>query len=436
MNKIVCFAALTFLFLLFQPAGGRQNGSILQITIDGPINPVVAEYILSAIDRAEQENTNALIIHMDTPGGLLESTRLITKRMLAAKIPVIVYVAPTGARAASAGVFISYAAHLVAMAPSTNIGAAHPVQSVGMGGQDSTQTTMMEKVTNDAVAQVRGMAEKHGRNADWAEKAIRESVSITASEALELGVINFIVPTTDSLLSAIDGEKVKTESGEVTLQTRGRPVIEQPMTFRQRILYQLSNPNLAFILLMLGFYGLFFELYNPGSVFPGVIGAISMILFLYSMQVLPVNYAGLALIFVAIILFILEVKITSFGLLTVGGLISMIIGALMLFDSPDGLSSPFLQISLKIILTVAVASAAFFFFAFSLALRAWRSKVTTGKEGMIGESGIARSKIDPEGKVMVHGELWSAWADEKIARGERIKVIDVDGLRVKVTRAE
>ncbi len=434
MKKSRFLIFLTFFLLLVHPGHSRESDALLQITIDGPINPVIAEYILTAIDRAEEEKFHAIIIRMDTPGGLLESTRLITKRMLAAKVPVIVYVAPEGARAASAGVFISYAAHLVAMAPSTNIGAAHPVQAVGMGGQDSTQTTMMEKVTNDAVAQMRSMAEKRGRNPDWVEKAIRESVSITAKEALELNVINFIVPDTDSLLAAMDGVTVETQSGEITLDTRGKKIVDQPMTTRQKILYQLSNPNLAFILLMLGFYGLFFELYNPGSIFPGVIGAISMILFLYSMQVLPVNYAGLALIFVAIILFILEVKITSFGLLTIGGLISMIIGALMLFESPDGISSPFLEISMKVILTVAIASAAFFFFAFSLALRAWRAKVTTGKEGMIGETGIARSKIDPEGRVLVHGELWSAWSEEKIAKGERVKVVEMDGLRIKVAK--
>ncbi len=414
------------------PQADSSRQRILLIEVDGVINPVSTEYILSHLDRAEKENFHALILQLDTPGGLLESTRIITKRILGAEVPVIVYVAPSGARAASAGVFICYSAHLVAMAPSTNIGAAHPV-TMGAGA-DSTQQTMIEKVTNDAVARIKGMANKRGRNAEWAEKAIRESVSITAEEALKKNVINFIAPTLDSLLALLDGREVEVVSGTVKLHTRNAVIVRSPMSWRDRILDRLSDPNIAYILLLLGIYGIFFELSNPGAIFPGVVGAIFLILAFYSMQTLPVNYAGLLLILLALILFILEVKITSYGLLTIGGIISMILGSLMLFESPDELGNPIFKVSLKLILTFTAATAAFFLFALTMAFRTHRRKVTTGKEGLIGEVGRARSNIDPEGRVQVHGEIWSAYADEPIEAGERVRVVAVDGMQVKVEK--
>ena len=427
--------------VLFTLMGARlyqdsNPNRILLIEVDGIINPVAAEYITRAVDQAEKENYHALILELDTPGGLMESTRIITKRFLGADVPVIVYVAPSGARAASAGVFISYAAHLVAMAPSTNIGAAHPV-NLGMGaGADSSQNAMLEKITNDAVAQIKGMAEKRGRNAEWAEKAVRESVSITSSEALEKNVINFIAPSLDSLLALLDGQEVEVLSGKRTLKTRGAAVVTKPMSWRYRILDKLSNPNIAYILLLLGIYGIFFELSNPGAIFPGVVGAIFLILAFYSMQTLPVNYAGLLLILLAILLFILEVKITSYGLLTIGGIISMILGSLMLFESPENVMNPMFKVSLKLIITFTLATAAFFIFALTMAFKTHRKKVTTGMEGLIGEIGRARTDINPEGSVQVHGEIWTAFSDQPIKKGDHIKVVGVDGLQIKVEKVD
>ncbi|RMD95187.1 MAG: nodulation protein NfeD [Calditrichaeota bacterium] len=441
MKKFIQYLLVASLALLIRSPGHSQESQapkarpkVLLIQVDGVINPVAAQYILQGVDRAEKEHFDALILQMDTPGGLMESMRLITKRFLSADVPVIVYVAPSGARAASAGVFICYAAHLVAMAPSTNIGAAHPVNFGGAAGADSTQNTLMEKITNDAVAQIKGMADKRGRNAEWAEKAVRESVSITAKEALKLNVINFIAPTLDSLLTLTDGQEVELLSGKKKVETKNAEVIRSPMTWRDRILDRLSDPNIAYIFLLLGIYGIFFELSNPGSIFPGVVGAIFLILAFYSMQTLPVNYAGLLLILLALLLFILEVKITSYGLLTIGGIISMILGSLMLFESPDNIMDPMFKVSLKLIITFTLATAAFFIFALTMAFRTHQKKVTTGKEGLIGEIGRARTKINPEGSVNVHGEIWSAISDQPIEKGERVRIVEVDGLQVRVEK--
>jgi len=428
------FLLAGLLLLAAAPQSQPQPQRVLMIEVDGIINPVSSEYITHAVDRAEREGFHALILKMDTPGGLLESTRLITKKFLSAKVPTIVYVAPSGARAASAGVFICYSANLVAMAPTTNIGAAHPV-NMGMGaGADSSQNALLEKITNDAVAQIKGMAEKRGRNADWAEKAVRESVSITSSEALKLNVINFIVPSMDSLLAVLDGVEVETAAGKQTLHTRDAEIVASPMSWRDRILDRISNPNIAYIFLMLGIYGLFFELSNPGAIFPGVVGAIFLILAFFSMQTLPVNYAGLLLILLALLLFILEVKITSYGLLTIGGIVSMVLGSLMLFEQPDNIMNPALQISLKLVITLSLATAAFFVFALSMALKTHRQKVTTGQEGLIGEIGHARTDIFHDGSVHVHGEIWSAFADAEIKQGERVRVVEVDGMTLKVEK--
>ncbi|MFQ5631074.1 MAG: nodulation protein NfeD [bacterium] len=410
-----------------------QGNKILLIEVSGVINPVSAEYISNAVDRAEDEDFHALILQMDTPGGLLESTRQITKKFLGAKIPIIVYVAPTGARSASAGVFICYSAHLVAMAPSTNIGAAHPV-NLG-GSADSTQNAMMDKVTNDAVAQIKTMAEKRGRNAEWAEQAVRESVSITENEALENNVITFISPSLDSLLIQLDGWEVETEKGKATLATKDAEVISSPMSWRDRILDQISNPNLAYIFLMLGIYGIFFELSNPGAIFPGVVGAILLILAFYSMQTLPVNYAGLLLILLALLLFALEVKIASYGLLTIAGVISMAIGSLMLFKSPENIMEPMVQVSMDIVIIFTLLTAGFFVVALTFALRAHKKKVTTGSEGLVDEIGEARTNIAPQGSVSIHGEIWKAYADNEIKKGESIRVVAVEGLRLKIDRA-
>lgn len=431
-KRTLCVAALLLSLSTLFAASTNEN-KIYLVEVVGVINPVSAGYITDAVERAEKGGYHALILQLDTPGGLLESTRLITKSFLGARIPVIVYVAPTGARAASAGVFICYSANLVAMAPSTNIGAAHPV-NIG-GAADTTQTAMMDKVTNDAVAQIKTMAEKRNRNAEWAEKAVRESVSITEQEAIELNVANFIAPSLDSLLAVLDGQEVETEAGKVTLRTGEAEIETHPMTWQERILFHLSDPNLAYIFLILGIYGIFFELSNPGTIFPGVVGTIFLILAFYSMQTLPVNYAGLLLILLALLLFILEIKIVSYGLLTIGGIVSMLLGSLMLFREPDNVFNPFMAVSLKVILTFTILTAIFFFVALTLAFRAHRQKVTTGQEGIVGEIGHARSDIAREGTVNVHGEIWRAYSDSEIKKGESIRVVRVEGMKLKIEPA-
>lgn len=436
VSKTMTYASALILFLISTPLIFSEQQSpdkpiVHVIEVASIITPVSAEFITKSIIRAEENNVDCLIIELDTPGGLLESTRDITKSFLAAHVPIVVYVSPAGARAASAGVFITYAAHLAAMAPSTNVGAATPVT---MGGEADSSSAMTNKITNDAVAQIKGLAEKRGRNAQWAEKAVREAVSITETEALELNVINFISPTLDSLLKQLDGVEVEVASGKRTLKTKGARVIHLEMNFRYRILEKISNPNVAYILLMLGIYGIFFELSNPGAIFPGVVGAIFLILAFFALQTLPVNYAGLLLILLAILLFILEVKITSYGLLTIGGILSMILGSLMLIEQPPDNFQPVISISLSLIISVVIITAAFFIFAFGMAFKTHRQKVTTGIEGMIGEIGYAQTNINPDGKVVVHGEIWRASSNQLIKKGQKIRVVAVEGLTLIVEK--
>jgi len=407
----------------------RQTVHVIEV--ESIVTPVSAEFITKSIDKAEAAGVHALIMRLDTPGGLLESTRQITKRFLAARIPIIVYVSPQGARAASAGVFITYAAHIAAMAPSTNIGAAHPVD---LGGGSDTTSVMSDKVTNDAVAQIKALAQKSGRNVEWAEQAVRESVSITETEALELNVINFISPSVDSLLKQMDGMTVEVADGKTTLQTRDATVVYLEMNFRYKILEKISNPNVAYILLMLGIYGLFFELSNPGAIFPGVVGAIFLILAFFALQTLPVNYAGLLLILVALIMFIMEVKITSYGLLTIGGIIAMSLGSLMLIEQAPDNFAPAMSISIGLVVTVVLFTAAFFIVALTLAFRTHKKQVTTGKEGIIGEVGVAQTAISPEGTVKVHGEIWRAASEGAIRKGQKIRVVAVENLVLHVEK--
>ncbi len=432
----ICYLLAFFLMggsaLVAQGTPADTGSTIHVITVESIISPVSAEFITKSIDLAQDQGAHCLIVQLDTPGGLLESTRQITKSFLAAKIPVIVYVAPQGARAASAGVFISYAAHLVAMAPSTNIGAATPV-TIG-GGSPDTTSALKHKITNDAAAQVRTLAEKRGRNAEWAEKAVRDAVSITEREALDLNVINFISPSLDSLIAQLDGQVVSVPAGEYEIRTEGLAVVKREMNFRYRVLDKISNPNVAYILMMLGIYGLFFELSNPGSILPGVVGGICLILAFFALQTLPINYAGLLLIIVALILFVLEVKVVSYGMLTVGGVAAMILGSLMLIEEPPDSFAPALSISIGVIVTVVACTATFFIFAFSLAFKSHRRRVTTGAEGLVGEVGVAQTKLSPEGKVKVHGEIWSAAASESISKGARVSVIAVQGLVIKVKK--
>ncbi len=425
--KVKLASLITLLFLvspcrLF--SGSRQ---VQVITIDGVINPVVAEFIIKAIKSSVSENAECLIIQMDTPGGLDLSMRSIIKEMMNADIPVVVYVSPSGSRAASAGAIITLAAHLAAMAPGTNIGAAHPV---ALGG-GKMEDEMAAKVENDAAAYVESIATKRNRNKEWAIKAVRESVSITEKEALKIKVIDLIASDLTDLLTQIDGHKVSTALGDKTLFTKNAATTRIEMGLREKILDTLSNPNIAYILMMAGLLGLYFELSNPGAIFPGIVGGISLILAFFAFQTLPVNYAGILLILLAVILFILEIKVTSFGMLSVGGIIALTLGSLMLFDSP----ASFLRVSLDTIIPVVAVTSGLLILAVSLAIKAQRRKPTTGKEGLLGEIGVAKSTIDPQGKVFIHGEYWDATSDEPIPQGTRVKVIEVNHSVIKVKKA-
>lgn len=396
------------------------------IEVNGVVNPVADKFISDAIRIAEDDGAQCLIIELDTPGGLMESMHSIKKNILASDVPVVVFVSPGGARAASAGVWVTLASHVAAMTPGTHIGAAHPVT---MGGGEMSED-VEQKLVNDAVADIRSLAEKRGRNADWAEAAVRQSVSITEKEALEEGVIDVISDDLRDLLGALDGREVQLAVGQRILKTDGAEIRRIDMSLRYRILDIISNPNVAYILLLLGFYGLFFELSNPGSILPGVVGGICLILAFFALHTLPINYAGLLLILFALILFIAEIKVPSYGLLTVGGVISMIMGSIMLIKTP----SEFLRISWMTIIPAVIVTVAFFVFAMGMALRARLKKPTTGQEGLVGETGVAKSRLDPTGKVFVHGEFWNAVSDEPIEEGEEIIVSEVQRMKLKVSK--
>ena len=415
---------LLFLLLL-------NVNDILIADLDGVISPASSSYLVRVVDLAEREHAACLIFKLDTPGGLDVSMREITKRVLNAKVPVVVYVAPKGARAASAGVFILYASHVAAMAPGTNVGAAHPVS---MGGE-KMDSVMVEKVTNDAVAYLKALAKERGRNEAWAEQAVRESASVDAETALKLGVSDLIAEDEQDLIEKLDGRTVEVDDEEVTLHTSGSPIKEVRMTLRERLLLLLTNPNIAYVLLLLGIYGLFFELQNPGMIFPGVVGGICLILGFYSLHVLPVNYAGLALIVLSAILFILEIYITSQGLLTIGGIVALIFGSLILFES----DVPYLRVSWEVIMLVVIIIAGFVIFLLTLGVRAQFRRRATGSEGIVGEVGTARTDIKPSGgTVFVHGEFWNAVSEGKIKKGSKVKVVDVKEmiLRVQATDSE
>jgi membrane-bound serine protease (ClpP class) len=404
------------------------NKKVVVISVDGSINPSSAEYINSGIRDASLKNAECLIIKLNTPGGLLKSTRVIVSDILNSEVPVVVYVAPGGSQAASAGVFITLAAHIAAMAPGTNIGAAHPVTM--QGEQDSI---MNEKATNDAAAFIRTISEKRARNVKWAEDAVRKSLSITETEALKGKVIDLIANSTKDLLKRIDGREVEVASGNKILETKNAEIISIEMDFKQKILGILSDPNIAYILLMIGIYGIMFELFNPGTIFPGVIGGISIIVAFYSLHTLPVNYAGLALIIFAVILFIAEIKVVSHGLLAIGGVISLILGSIMLINTDSTLEV--IKISWQVILAIVILTTAFFIFAIGFGIKAQSRKPTTGIEGIIGEVGETISSLDPEGQIKVHGELWNAESLEgDIGKGIKVKVEGVSNLKLMVRK--
>ncbi|MGQ4807336.1 hypothetical protein NKDENANG_00684 [Candidatus Entotheonellaceae bacterium PAL068K] len=395
-------------------------------TVEGVINPVIVEYMLESLERAEATDSTAVVFQLDTPGGLVESTRLIVKALLNANVPTVVYVSPSGARAASAGTFITMAGHMAVMAPGTNIGAAHPVSGEGK----DIEGDMRKKAENDLAAFARSIAVKRGRNADWAEQAVRESVSITETEALEQQVINLIAEDVPDLLVKLDGQQVSLPHGAVTLHTAEATVHQHQMSWRQRFLAVLSHPQFALMLLSLGSLGLLIELYNPGLIFPGVMGAIALLLAFYSLQTLPINYAGLLLIGLALVMFILETQVPSFGMLTVGGLVSMFIGSLMLIDSPED----YLRIPISTILLVVGTTAALFLFVASAALHSLKRQPVSGQEGMIGETGIATEQIEPAGTVFMHGSLWQALSSSPIEAGTPVRVVGVAGLKLTVEK--
>jgi len=424
------FPTLRILFLTLLAALSTQAQTVVSIKIDGSINPAAASFVQSSLEKAVERDAECLIIQLNTPGGLLKSTRVIVSEILEAKIPVVVYVSPAGAQCASAGVFIALAAHVAAMAPGTNIGAAHPVAL--QGEQDSI---MMAKATNDAAAFIRSIAEKRKRNLAWAEEAVRQSISITETEAVKKQVVDFEARSLDSLLAKLDGRSVEIPSGTVTLQTKGATVERLEMGFSEKVLDILSDPNIAYILLMLGVYGLLFELYNPGSILPGVVGVISLILAFYSLHTLPINFAGLALILFAVILFIAEIKVTSHGLLAVGGVISLLLGSMMLIRSESALE--FVEISWTVILTSVAVTLIFFMFVIGFGVRALRSKPSTGREGLVGEVGESLTPLNPEGHVRVHGEIWRATAVAgTIPKGVKIRIVSIENLTLRVEQVQ
>jgi len=402
---------------------------VATIEIEGVISPVTLRLVGLAIDRAQAEKAQALIIQLDTPGGLERSMRAIVQRMMNAEVPVVVYVGPTGARAASAGVFITMAAHVAAMAPATNIGAASPVM-VGGGTADKT---MMKKIENDAAAFIRTVALERGRNADWAEKAVREAVAITERDALKLKVIDLIADSVPDLLEKIDGRVIKLPKGPVTLATKGAPVRPIEIGFRDRFLNVITDPNVAYVLMMLGMLGLFFELSNPGVILPGVIGGISLILAFFAFQSLPINYAGLLLILFGIVLLIAEIKIVSHGILAIGGIVSMALGSLILFDAPE----VGFRVSWWVIGPTVAATAGLFLFVVAAGVRALGRPPSTGAEGLVGRTATVRERLGPEGQVMVSGEIWRAVAEgEPLEPGAQVRIVGVDGLTLRVAKAE
>ena len=421
--KLKFWVALLLPFCVFfvLNTAWAAKGDIYIVKVADAISPGTAEFIKNSIEKAEAEEAACIIIELDTPGGLAESMRLIIQDILGSQVPVVVYVSPAGARAASAGVMITMAADIAAMAPSTNIGAAHPV---GAGGKDISGK-MSEKVINDMVAHAKSVAEERGRNKEWVEQAIRESVSVTETEALKENIIDLIAKDTDDLIQQLKGRKIKGK-GVITLD-KAEKVIVKP-SLRTKILKTISNPNIAYILLMIGFAGLYFELSHPGAIFPGVIGGIALVLAFFALQTLPVNYAGILLIILAIVFFIMEMKISSYGLLSVAGIVSLLLGSLMMFKD----TGPDMRLSLKVLLPTIILISGFFVFVAGLVFRAQMAKPRTGTKGLVGEIGMVKKALTPEGKVFVHGELWNAKAEKAIDEGAKVRVVNVVNLMLEV----
>lgn len=419
-HHIAIFLVLLAAFGVVHHAHADRQ-EVLVLNVADPISPGLAEFVIDALEEASDTEAAAIIIKLDTPGGLVESMRKIVQAIYACKAPVIVYVTPSGARAASAGVMITMAADIAAMAPGTNIGAAHPV---GPAGQDIGKT-MEEKAVNDLVAFAKGVAERRNRNAEWIEKAVRQSVSITAGEALKINVIDVVAKDLDDLAVQIDGREIKGK-GVLHLSGARRTVIKQGL--RTKILKTISDPNIAFILLMIGLAGLYFELASPGAVLPGVVGGIALILAFFSMHALPVNIAGILLILLAIVFFILELKVTSYGMLSLSGILSLVLGSTMLFKG----AGPQYQVALSVLLPTVLLISGFFVGVAWLVVRAHTHRPRTGAEGLVGEVGVVKKVNGREGKVLVHGELWQAAFGETVSVGDKVRVTAVESLVVTV----
>jgi membrane-bound serine protease (ClpP class) len=424
VNRLIFILLALVLTWGVRPEAAERRVYVLPAV--GSINPGLAEFVLDGIRTAEREQAEALVITLDTPGGLDTSMRQIAQAIINARVPVIVYVFPRGARAASAGLLITIAAHVAAMAPGTNIGAAHPV-SVGMGKVDKV---MGEKAVNDMAAYGRALAVERGRNADWVEKGVRESASIPATEALRLKVVEVMADDVDDLLRKVEGRRVVVAGKTHILHTSGAPVREIPEDLRTKVLKHIADPNVAFILMMLGMAGLYFELAHPGVVLPGVVGALALLLAFFAFQTLPVNFIGILLILLAFVFFILEVKVTSYGLLSLGGVISLLLGSMMLFRRGEtGMS-----ISWGVLIPTVVTVSLFFIVVAGIAFRIHLRRSMSGAAGMVGEKGVAYTRVAPEGQVFVHGEYWKAVSEEPIAPGEPIEVVQVVGLKLLVRR--
>lgn len=419
------FLLLSGLCVAFPPAYADAEPSlVVTAAYEGVINPVAAEYLQEAIALAEKDRAQFLVFQLDTPGGLDTSMRSMIKAMTGSQIPIVVYVGPTGGRAASAGVFLTLAAHVAAMAPGTNIGAAHPV---AMGGGEMDDV-MKEKVENDAVAYIRSIAERRGRNVEWAENAVKKSVSATSTQAKELGLIDLIASDRRDLLQQLDGWELALGETTVTLQTQDARIQDFPMSWRLEAMKAISDPNIAYVLMTIGTIGLIAELYSPGAILPGIVGAISLILAFYSLQSLPVNYAGVLLFLLGIVMLVLEVTVTSYGLLAIGGVTAMILGSLFLINQ----DFPYYQISWSLILPVVALAVGFTFLVLRFGVKALRTHAVTGREGMIGRIGSARTRLTPQGKIVVQGEIWNAISSTTVSKGEPIQVTRVDGLTVHV----
>ena len=422
---------LTALFLTaivlfsFRPAEARQ-AHINVIQIKDSINPGVADFVEYAIRLSESDKARFLVILLDTPGGLMTSMRDVCESILNSQIPIVVYVYPSGARAASAGVFITEAADIAAMAPGANIGAAHPVS--GTGGDLSS--TMNEKILNDALAFARSIAAERGRNSQWFEEAVKKSVSASAQEAFKLNAIDLVADNLPSLMRKLDGWNLQRGGKTVVLKTAGAKFRTISPTLQNRVLRVIGNPDLAYLLLMIGLAGLYFELSSPGAIVPGVVGGISLILALYALQALPVDYAGILIILLAVVFFILEVKIPTHGALSLGGVTCIVLGSLMLFRNPAD------RVGLAVLVPTSAAVSLFFAAVARLAFKAQSLRPLTGQEALLGMTGKVAQEIDPEGKVFVNGELWNAQAEERIEKGERVEVLEVHNLKLKVKRID